>query len=61
MVQAYEFLLARDEQVKALSDPHISLTKPILVRYHEKDNLVAKAKEGVADLSRASTTRDRQR
>lgn len=61
MLKAYDLLLARDDQAKVVADPHISLTKPILIRYHEKDFLVAKAKEGLADYVKAPTTRDRER
>jgi hypothetical protein len=54
MKRAYDLLLSRYSQVKPVLDPHISLTKPILIRYHEKDDLLAKAKGAMVDLSMTS-------
>jgi hypothetical protein len=54
MADARKFLFSQTEHVvNAIEDPHISLTKPILVRFHEKQVLLQKSREAVSDFSRA--------
>lgn len=52
MQQAYNLISSRNQgQVERIQDIHLSLTKPILVRFHEKDELVAKCREAVMQFS----------
>ncbi|UZJ52881.1 hypothetical protein CBS101457_002201 [Exobasidium rhododendri] len=51
MQSARELLSSQTEQVEAIQEPHISITKPILVRFHEKELLTKKSQEAVAEFS----------